>query len=184
MGWTLPGPSLKHVRSSLGSQQVPFGRSLSVKPTEVGQFQFSALIDQQVLWLQVAVEDFPPMAVGQTAKQLEQKQLQGGRSRKEGVKIQGGKNSTPPGDLGEDPQRRRLGIRRKLNGSDSSLIYDCLITVVMATERTEAERGVLTLTLWTLMRFPQSSRYCFRSLSWNKSHHQFKSKITLCVCVW
>lgn len=49
----------------------------SIKPTEVCQFQLSSLIDQQVLRLQVSVENFPPMAVGQTAKQLEEKQLQG-----------------------------------------------------------------------------------------------------------
>lgn len=46
-------------------------------PTEVCQFQFSSLIDQQVLGLQVSVENFPPMTVGQTPKQLEKKQLQG-----------------------------------------------------------------------------------------------------------
>lgn len=49
------------------------------KPTEVGQFQLSSLVDQQVLGLQVSVENFPPMTVGQTAKQLEKKQLQGGK---------------------------------------------------------------------------------------------------------
>lgn len=47
------------------------------KPTEVCQLQLSSLVDQQVLGLQVSVEDFPPMTVGQTAEQLEKKQLQG-----------------------------------------------------------------------------------------------------------
>lgn len=47
------------------------------KPTEVCQFQLSSLVDQQVLGLQVSVQNLPPVAVGQAAEQLEEKQLQG-----------------------------------------------------------------------------------------------------------
>lgn len=53
------------------------------KPTEVCQLQLSSLVDQQVLGLQVSVEDFPPMTVGQTAEQLEKKQLQGETKKKQ-----------------------------------------------------------------------------------------------------
>lgn len=112
LGWTLPGPSLKQVRrtSVLHRHERRTGGAdpWSVEPTEVGQFQLSALVDQQVLGLQVAVENFPPVAVGQTAKQLEEKQLQGER-RKNGVRKRGW-NSQPLQEVWGGPGLR-LGIR-------------------------------------------------------------------------
>lgn len=39
-------------------------------PTEVGQFELAPVVDEQVLGLQVPVEDFPLVAVGQAAQQL------------------------------------------------------------------------------------------------------------------
>lgn len=45
------------------------------QPTEVGQLELPSLIDQQVLGLQVSMENFPLMAVGQTSQQLEKKEL-------------------------------------------------------------------------------------------------------------
>ena len=35
--------------------------------TKVGQFEFPSLVDEQVLRLQVAVQDFPSVTVGQTS---------------------------------------------------------------------------------------------------------------------
>ena len=43
--------------------------------TEVCEFEFSKLTDQEVLRLDVAVEDPPLMAVAQASQQLEQEQL-------------------------------------------------------------------------------------------------------------
>lgn len=44
--------------------------------TKVSQLQFSFVIDEQVLGLQVSVEDFPLVAVGQTPEKLEHEDLQ------------------------------------------------------------------------------------------------------------
>lgn len=57
--------------------------------------------------------------------------------------------------------------------------------------RNDWKRSFLTLTLWTWITFPQSSRYCFRSLSWNTQQtHTFTRHFTLdtlsivCACIW
>lgn len=49
--------------------------SATLLPTEVGQFELALVVDEQVLRLQVSVEDFPLVAVGQTAQQLEHEDL-------------------------------------------------------------------------------------------------------------
>lgn len=52
------------------------------------------------------------------------------------------------------------------------------------------KKCLLTLTLWTWMVFPQSSRYCFRSLSCNTIKHHYHLWVYsfeyfwVCVCVW
>ena len=43
--------------------------------TKVCQFELSSLVDQQVLWFQVSMENFSPMTVWQTTQQLEKKEL-------------------------------------------------------------------------------------------------------------
>lgn len=45
-------------------------------PTEISQFELAPVIDEQVLRLQVSVEDFPFVTVGQTAEQLKHEDLQ------------------------------------------------------------------------------------------------------------
>lgn len=47
--------------------------------TKVGQFEFSSVVDEKVLRLQVSVEDLPPVAVGQTSQDLEEENLEGRR---------------------------------------------------------------------------------------------------------
>lgn len=47
----------------------------AVFPTEVGQFELALVVDEQVLRLQVSVEDFPLVTVGQTTQQLEHEDL-------------------------------------------------------------------------------------------------------------
>ena len=44
------------------------------KYTKVGEFEFSDLADEQVLWLEVAVEYLASMDVGKAAQELEQKE--------------------------------------------------------------------------------------------------------------
>jgi len=44
--------------------------------TKVSQFEFSSVIDEQILGLQVSVENFPPVTVGQASQDLEQKNLE------------------------------------------------------------------------------------------------------------
>lgn len=50
-------------------------RHKSKPPTEVGQFEFSSVRDEQVLRLEVTVQDIPLVDVGQTSQQLVQEQL-------------------------------------------------------------------------------------------------------------
>ena len=50
---------------------IDFGR----RRTEVCEFQLSAVVDEQVLRLEVSVEDPPSVAVGEAAQQLEEEQL-------------------------------------------------------------------------------------------------------------
>lgn len=47
----------------------------SVCPTKIGQFELALVVDEQVLRLQVSVEDFPLVTVGQTTQQLEHENL-------------------------------------------------------------------------------------------------------------
>lgn len=44
--------------------------------TKVGQFEFSSVVDEQILGLQVSVENFPPVTVGQASQDLVKKDLQ------------------------------------------------------------------------------------------------------------
>ncbi len=55
----------------LPMRDLTFARSL----TEVGQLELPNFADEQVLGLDVAVQDPPPVAVGQAAEQLEEKEL-------------------------------------------------------------------------------------------------------------
>jgi len=45
--------------------------------TEISQFEFSLLIDEQVLGLQVPVENFPLMTIRQPSQNLVQEDLEG-----------------------------------------------------------------------------------------------------------
>lgn len=45
-------------------------------PTEVGQFELALVVDEQVLWLEVSVEDFSLVTVGETTQELEHEDLQ------------------------------------------------------------------------------------------------------------
>ena len=60
------------------------GHRLGARQTKVGQLQFAQLVDEQVLWFQVAVQDPVLVAVGQAAQQLKQEQLPGGGSVRRG----------------------------------------------------------------------------------------------------
>lgn len=44
--------------------QVALQSALPLLLTKVGQFEFSSVVDEKVLRLQVSVEDLPPVAVG------------------------------------------------------------------------------------------------------------------------
>lgn len=78
LGWTWLGPNLKHTKNSGQIRAEPEPRTRTRtggELTKVGQLELPSLVDQQVLGLQVSVENFPPVAVGQTTEQLEEKQL-------------------------------------------------------------------------------------------------------------
>jgi len=49
--------------------------SFPVFNTKVSQFELPAFVDEQILGLQVSVEDFPPVAVGQAAQDLVEEDL-------------------------------------------------------------------------------------------------------------
>lgn len=44
--------------------------------TKVSQFEFSSVIDEQILRLQVSVQNFPSVTVGQASQDLVQKDLE------------------------------------------------------------------------------------------------------------
>lgn len=44
--------------------------------TKVGQFEFSSVVDEQVLRLQVSVKNFPSVAVSQASQDLEEENLE------------------------------------------------------------------------------------------------------------
>lgn len=64
---------------SVTAESDPFGLlNVAVLPTKIGQLQLALVVDEKVLRLQVSVEDFSFVAVGQTAQQLEHEDLQEG----------------------------------------------------------------------------------------------------------
>lgn len=80
LGWTWLWPNLKDTKNSGQVRAEPEPRTrirtrTGGELTKVGQLELPSLVDQQVLGLQVSVENFPLVAVGQTAEQLEEKQL-------------------------------------------------------------------------------------------------------------
>ena len=54
---------------------------LGASETEIGQFEFANFADEQILWLQVAVEDLALVHVAETAQQLEEKETHVGRMK-------------------------------------------------------------------------------------------------------
>ncbi len=81
----------------MGGSEKDFGRSvpqghhlrregvrrdgLGASETEIGQFEFANFADEQILWLQVAVEDLALVHVAETAQQLEEKETHVGRMK-------------------------------------------------------------------------------------------------------
>ena len=52
---------------------------LSAGETKVCQFEFAYFTDEQILWLQVAMEDLALVNITETAQQLEEKEAHVGR---------------------------------------------------------------------------------------------------------
>ncbi|TNN46030.1 hypothetical protein EYF80_043763 [Liparis tanakae] len=57
------------------STSIPSVSNLAETKKKVGQFELALVVDEQVLRLQVSVEDFPLVTVGQTTQQLEHENL-------------------------------------------------------------------------------------------------------------
>lgn len=49
--------------------------------TKVGQFQLPAIVDQEILRLEVSVKDFTPVTIVQTSQQLKEEELRETRTQ-------------------------------------------------------------------------------------------------------